>query len=251
MTMSEAAEESLISAEASAVSDTGESITEESNQPAANWFLADETPGSGDRPEWFKEKYKSVADQAKAYAELEKRFGGFTGAPEGDYELTLPEEVEGEFDMEDPRLSWFMETAKESNMSQDTFNRLLHGWIQHEVGQETVNAEQELQALGANAQSRLKNLGDWGRANLDPQQFDAMRQLATTAAGVQVLEAIVSKTREAKMPSGNETIKVGTTEQELREMVADPRYQSSAAYRKEVERKYQEFYGTQPYQNVV
>ena len=247
--MSEEAEESLISSEASEVSDTGESVTNES--APAEWFMAEDLPGSGDRPEWFKEKYKSVADQAKAYSELEKRFGGFTGAPEGDYELTLPEEVQGEFDMEDPRLSWFMETAKASNMSQETFTQLLHGWIEHEVGGVAANTEQEIAALGPNAQSRLKNLGDWGRANLDQAQFDAMRQLATTAAGVQVLEAIVAKTREAKIPTGNETVKTGVTEQELRELVADPRYASSPAFRKDVERKFEEFYGKQPYQNVV
>ena len=39
-------------------------------------------------PEWYKaDKYKSVAEQAKAYTELEKKFGGFTGAPKDGYSV--------------------------------------------------------------------------------------------------------------------------------------------------------------------
>jgi len=249
--MSEAAESLIDDTPTSEVSDTGESVTNESEAPAGpSWFLAENMPGDGDRPEWFKDKYKSVADQAKAYADLEKRFGGFTGAPES-YELTLPEGVEGQFDMEDPRLAAFQEAARESNMSQETFTKFLHQYIEGEVAGETINVEAELKALGPNAQSRLASLRDWGKANLDDAQFQAMRVLASTAEGVGVLEAMISKTREAKMPTGNEVVKTGPSEQELQEMVADPRYQSSAAYRKEVERKFEEFYGKQPYQNVV
>ena len=62
-------------------------------------------PEEGEKPEWLKDKYKSVEDQAKAYAELEKKFGGFTGSPEGDYEMKVPEGISGEFDMDDPRIA--------------------------------------------------------------------------------------------------------------------------------------------------
>lgn len=51
------------------------------NSPDA-WVLAEGVQGTGKRPEWFKgDKYGSVADQAKAYVDLEKRFGSFNGAP--------------------------------------------------------------------------------------------------------------------------------------------------------------------------
>ena len=44
------------------------------------FFLSEGIKGVGDLPEWYKaDKYKSVAEQAKAYTELEKKFGGFTG----------------------------------------------------------------------------------------------------------------------------------------------------------------------------
>ena len=46
------------------------------------YFLSEGIKGAGDMPEWYNpSKYKSVSEQAKAYTELEKKFGGFTGAP--------------------------------------------------------------------------------------------------------------------------------------------------------------------------
>ena len=59
------------------------------------YFLSDGIKGSGDTPDWYKgDKYKSVAEQAKAYTELEKKFGGFTGAPKDGY--SGPEGIEGD-----------------------------------------------------------------------------------------------------------------------------------------------------------
>src|SRR5690606_12592008 len=39
------------------------------------WYWDENTPGNGARPGWLPEKYKSAADVAKAYSELEKRLG--------------------------------------------------------------------------------------------------------------------------------------------------------------------------------
>ena len=56
------------------------------------YFLSDGIKGTGETPEWYKgDKYKSVAEQAKAYTELEKKFGGFTGAPKDVCQLTEPD----------------------------------------------------------------------------------------------------------------------------------------------------------------
>lgn len=232
-------EESLI-AEVAEETTTNEGVIDTST--ADGWKLADEINGEGDRPDWFKDKYNSVSDQAKAYSELEKRFGGFTGAPEEDYELILPEDVEGEFDMEDPRLSWFTQVAKESNMSQDTFTQMLHGWVQHEVEGVSGSREEEIQALGANAQSRLKDLSDWGGANLSPDEFEGFKMLASSAAGVQTLEALIAKTQKNGV-ANVAAVQTGVTEGQLQERIADPKYQSSKEFRKETERLFNEFYG--------
>ena len=234
---------------------TDEPVVEESDQGTVeekqpggmsaenSWFLADEVTGEGDRPEWFKEKYKSVADQAKAYSELEKRFGGFTGSPEDDYEMSMPEGVEGEFNTEDPRIEWFKNAAKEANMSQETFTNILHGWVGQEAESVGANKEEEIKALGSNAQTRLRDLGDWGQANLSEDQFESFKGLASTAKGVEVLEALIQKSGEGRMPAPRETTAPSVTETELQEMIAAPEYQTSRMYREKVSQMYEDFYG--------
>jgi len=233
-------EESLIAEAAEDTTTTDEVID---TSTADGWKYADEINGEGDRPDWFKDKYNSVSDQAKAYSELEKKFGGFTGAPEEDYELVLPEDVEGEFDMEDPRLSWFTQVAKESNMSQDTFTQMLHGWVQHEVEGVNGSREEEIQALGSNAQARLKDLGDWGGANLSPEEFEGFKMLASSAAGVQTLEALIAKTQKNGVANMAAVATPGITKEALNERISDPKYQTSKEFRNETTRLFEEFYG--------
>jgi len=202
-------------------------------------------PEEGEKPEWLKDKYKSVEDQAKAYAELEKKFGGFTGSPEGEYEIKAPEDLPGEFDMEDPRLEWFQNVAKETNMSQATFDQMLHGFAKMEVEANDPEAAKniEIQALGKNANARLRDLGDWGKANLDTNQYEGFKGLATTAAGVEVLEALIAKSSEGKMPTSNTVRAPGITQEALDDMIKDPKYATSAAYRSEVKEKFEQLYG--------
>ena len=202
-------------------------------------------PEEGEKPEWLKDKYKSVEDQAKAYAELEKKFGGFTGSPEGEYEIKAPEDLPGEFDMEDPRLEWFQNVAKETNMSQATFDQMLHGFAKMEVEANDPEAAKniEIQALGKNANARLRDLGDWGKANLDSNQYEGFKGLATTAAGVEVLEALIAKSSEGKMPTSNTVRAPGITQEMLDDMIKDPKYTTSAAYRSEVAEKFEQLYG--------
>ena len=226
------------------IEDTPVEVQEEETTEAVDNTETEQTEvqAEGERPEWLKEKYSSVDDQAKAYAELEKKFGGFTGAPD-EYELSLPEDVEGEFDMEDPRMQWFQQAAKESNMSQDTFTQMLHGWVEHEAKATEFDRESEVKALGNNAQGRLKDLADWGNANLDPEQYEGFKALASSAMGVGVLEALVNKTREGAIPRSNSTVQTGETPESLQKLIADPQYQSSPDFRKNVEKKFKEFYG--------
>lgn len=202
-------------------------------------------PEEGEKPEWLKDKYKSVEDQAKAYAELEKKFGGFTGSPDGDYEIKAPEDLPGEFDLEDPRIEWFQNVAKESNMSQATFDKMLHGFAKMEVEANDPEAAKaiEIQALGKNANARLRDLGDWGKANLNADQYEGFKGLATTAAGVQVLETLIAKTSEGKMPTSNTVRSPALTQEMLDDMIADPKYKTSAAYRSEVREKFEQLYG--------
>jgi len=65
----------LDNTEQAAETSTGDTLLDSSAPTLGEgeYFLTDGIKGSGDSPEWYKaDKYKSVAEQAKAYTELEK-----------------------------------------------------------------------------------------------------------------------------------------------------------------------------------
>jgi hypothetical protein len=131
----------------------GESLLDVSSPTLSEgeYFLTEGIKGTGDTPEWFKaDKYKSVADQAKAYTELEKRFGGFKGAPKEGY--SVPEGVEDG----DELLSELKTFAEETNMSQDAFNRAWDLLVAQSQAVEEVSVENELAKLGDNGSNALR-----------------------------------------------------------------------------------------------
>lgn len=159
------------------------------------YFLAEGIKGTGETPEWYKaDKYQSVAEQAKAYTELEKKFGGFKGAPKDGY--TAPEGVE----QDDALLAELTEFAKDTNMSQDAYGRAWELLTAQEQAVEEVTAEQEMAKLGENATQRLKNVEGFLKNNLDSDTYTQVQELVTTAESVQLIEAIVKATVPAKLP---------------------------------------------------
>lgn len=159
------------------------------------YFLAEGIKGTGETPEWYKaDKYQSVAEQAKAYTELEKKFGGFKGAPKDGY--SIPEGVE----QDDALLAELTEFAKDTNMSQEAYSRAWELLTAQEQAVEEVSAEQEMAKLGDNATQRLKNVEGFLKNNLDADTYTQVQDLVTTAESVQLIEAIVKATAPAKLP---------------------------------------------------
>jgi len=159
------------------------------------YFLAEGIKGTGETPEWYKaDKYQSVAEQAKAYTELEKKFGGFKGAPKDGY--TAPEGVE----QDDALLAELTEFAKDTNMSDEAYGRAWELLTAQEQAVEEVSAEQEMAKLGDNATQRLKTVEGFLKNNLDADTYTQVQDLVTTAESVQLIEAIVKATVPAKLP---------------------------------------------------
>lgn len=159
------------------------------------YFLTEGIKGTGEVPEWYKaEKYKSVADQAKAYTELEKRFGGFTGAPKDGYQL--PEGVEDG----DELLAELKTFASETNMSQDAFNRAWDLLQAQSEAVESVSVEMEMQKLGDNATNRIKHVEQFMKNNLDPDTYERLRYAVNSAESVELVEALIKSTAPAKLP---------------------------------------------------
>ena len=221
-------------------------------------------PGDDDQ-DWFKkDKYKTVEDQAKAYTELEKKLGEkneLIGAPEdGKYELTMPEGIEGEFIEGDPLMEAFTKKAAELNLSQSAFDQILHTYLTQEANTLKTNKENEVKLLGDNADRRIEALGKWGSANLDAETYEVFRGVASSAAGVALLESMISNSRDHRIQDTNNTHTpaTGLTPEKVREMAnkvdektGQKLMSIDPAYRKKVDQAYEDLYGLEPKTTVI
>lgn len=185
-----------------------------------------------ERPEWLLDKYatdgktvdEATAEQAKAYKELSGKFGAFTGAPEEYAEVALSDELKEmgiEISADDPMLEAAKEFAKESNMSQEGFNGMVNLYAMQQVAEQKAQAEykeQQLKALGPNANSRIENIQQWANKNLDPETIQGLEQIATSAESVKAIERLISMTRSAPMDADGSNNNAGATAEDVRSM---------------------------------
>lgn len=159
------------------------------------YFLTDGIKGTGDMPEWYKgDKYKSVAEQARAYTELEKKFGGFTGAPKDGYDVFEGVE-EG-----DELWSELVEFGERQNMSQGALHEAWGLLTAQEEALEQVNLEMELEALGDRGTERIKTVEQFLKNNLDADTYERVRYAVNTAASVELVETLINATSPAALP---------------------------------------------------
>jgi len=207
-------EESILSEQEVPEETTTEAVTETTETTEAapeGWMMSDEVKGEGDVPEWFKTgKYKTVADQAK-----------------------------------DPMLVSFNEWAAEAGLSQEKHTELMGIYFNGMVDS-VPSVEDEIKRIGKDAPQRINDFTSWAKTNFDEAEYQALETLVTTAEGFNVLEKMRGMLRETDVaaPSSNTTID-STTKEALYELVADPKYQESPSFRKEVDAKFEAFFGKQ------
>jgi len=214
------------------------------------WAYAEGINGEGEKPEWFKDsKYKSIADQAKAYTGLEAKLGGFTGAPD-EYESSMPEGIEGELNTDDPMLETFTQWAKDNQLNQEAFTSLQHMFIQNQYDNQGSNVESELAALGDNAKSRLQNISDFAKANLSEDEYEGILDATTTAKGVKAVEALIAKSR-LNIPTNPAETDTGLSHSDIKARMSDPRYASDPAFRAETSKMYERKFGKEPQRTTI
>lgn len=174
------------------------------SQNEGEWFWSDGVKGTGKAPDWYMaDKYKTVDAQAKAYAELSKKFGAFTGAPEGGkYEIKLPETVQGEFETDHPLLQGFTAWAAENQLSQKAYNDVLGMFAEYEASLAPDPAEIK-KALGENADQRIGSVAAWAKANMTAVEYDEFRAATAgdnAAAVFKTMERLIEKARPPRLP---------------------------------------------------
>jgi hypothetical protein len=198
------AEVSTETTETSTQTETTETQTTTTDTGEVKSFMyADGVLGEGDAPEWFKaDKYKTVGDQAKAYVDLESRFGSFTGAPkDGNYE------IEGVDFKENPLMGVVAEWGKDNQLS----NEGLAGLVEkvNELAQKQIDEDvaSTKDALGPDADKRISNIVQWGQNNLTAEEYQALQGVATNAKSVEVIEKLISMSKNSKLVNADAVVK--------------------------------------------
>jgi len=173
------------------------SLIEQSAEPQLGeneYLLIDGVKGVGERPEWYKaDKYKTVAEQARAYTELEKKFGSFTGAPKDGYQL--PEGLDAEDELAQQVIEW----GTKNNLSQEGFNDLLTLAMAQSQATQEVNREMELKKLGDNAAQRIKQVETFLKQKAG-DKYEEISGLVTSADDVLLVEKIMEAIQPPKLP---------------------------------------------------
>ena len=158
------------------------------------YFLAEGVKGIGEAEDWYKkDKYKTVADQAKAYAELEKKLGGHTGAPKDGYQLP-----EG-FEADDDLVKEAMERAAKHGINQDAFNDILELAATQAGVTEDVSRENEMRKLGDKAAERIKQVESFLQ-NKAGEYYEEIAPLVKDADSIKLVESIMKAVAPPKLP---------------------------------------------------
>ena len=216
------------------------------------YFLSEGIKGVGDTPEWYKaDKYKSVAEQAKAYTELEKKFGGFTGAPKDGYSI-----VEG-VEAEDELWKELVSFGERTNMSQSALNDAWEILSAQEQAVEEVSMEMELQKLGDNAVERVKVVEQFMKNNLDSDTYERVRYGVNSAEAIELVEALIKSTAPAKLPIDGHVEPGGITKEDIEaEMFKKDQHGNwlrsvDPAHERKIQQMWKQYGGDKPYERTV
>lgn len=220
--------------------DSGAPAGEGQGNSGATWFWDDNTPGTGERPQFLPEKYKSVADVAKAYKELESRLGT---APK-EYDFSKGESwIEPDYEP----FQEMAEYARSKHVPQDVMDKMLES-VGLYLDEFKVDMNEEKSKLGEKATERLQVLNNWAKSNLSEKSFNALTAGMRTADQIEALEEIRNKmlNNTTMVPGGNTSVSTGgmTIEEYRSELNANfAKYKTDPAYRKEMERKLESIVG--------
>jgi hypothetical protein len=206
-----------------------------SESPA--WMWADGIKGEGDKPEYLLEKYKSVAEQARALPEALKRFGAFKGAPEAYSFDNLPEGI----DKASPILQGFTDTFKEMNLDQQGFEKMASKFA--EIGNSMAAKSQEEIVREAGSKEVVDRVANWAK-NFSPEVQESIKEWSLSGKDIKALDMIRAGRANSVAPTANqfesrhsyETVKAIEAEKNKNWK----QYQNDEAYRSEIARRWEE-----------
>ena len=214
------------------------------------------------REDWFPEKFwndetgPDIENLAKSYGELQKKFSqGKHKAPE-EYDTEFFNDANIEAD--DPLLTGYSQWAKDNGISQAAFEELGAMFVeiaqQEAVGDQLVY-EEEIKALGPNADLTIKDMTQWAQGLVrkgvwGEDDFEEFRIMGGTAKGLKALQKLRGYYGDQQVPVDIGQPEGAPSKEELSAMVGDPRYLSDPSFRMKVEKLFEQTYGNSDYNPV-
>ena len=227
------------------VTEAAPSQADHAHQHESQWFIDENVPGPGSRPEWLDPKFKSVKGVIESYKELEKKLGGSQSVPEK-YDVEDFKEMYGE---DSPFIANLSARAKEHKLSQEAFKGVLSELSTYQKSL-LPNTDEEMKKLGDNPQRRLDTINQWATNHLSEKSLNVLGQISHTADVVEMIDELrqLHFKTSSQVPTGSslntekfKPLSVAEVETEMQQNYA--RYQSDAAYRHEIQRKFAQAVG--------
>jgi hypothetical protein len=203
------------------------------NETPSNWFIDEGMPGIGERPAWLNEKFKTVADLAKSYSELEKRVGT---APD-EYDFSKSKYIDPDYvPFEDLK-----QLAKDKRVPQEVMDKMLDSFDKY-MDEFRTDYDEEIKKLGDDGKERLTILNNWAKANLSKDSYEALTSSMNTAESVKALEELRGKmmTNAAQVPTGNSgNVESATSIDDLKIELSNnlEKYKTNSDYRKDYQKR--------------
>lgn len=216
---------------------------------AQNAAEAVDTPAPEERPGWLPEKFKSPADLAKAYSELEKRFS--TPAEKSKAEPQADAGTQGGLNIE----AYSKEYAETGQLSDESIIKLVASGIPEPVirnyldGLSAITDRQSQQIYSiAGSEEKYAQMMEWASENLEESEVDAFNQImeqgsqSSMQMAVRGLQArfVQSNGPKGTLIQGETSGPSGGSFRSVAEVTAamkDPRYYKDPAYRRDVENR--------------
>ncbi len=200
------------------------------SQPS--WFIDEGMPGTGERPSWLPDKFKTVADLSKSYTELEKRVGTVPDS----YDFSKSKFLDADY-VPFQELQSF---AKEKRVPQEFIDKMLES-VDKYMDEFTIDPGEEIKKLGENGRERVITLNNWAKANLSKDSYEALTGRLTNAESIKALEELRGKMMSGtpQIPSDNGTVSGGASLDDIKLELANnlSKYKTDESYRKDLQKR--------------
>jgi len=173
----------------------------EAKTEEATWYLDENTPGQGERPEWMPKNFKYISHLAKSYNELQKKYSArdnISKAPE-EYDIS---DLNGVIEADTEELKGFLQFAKEKNLPQEIVSETLKttAGIANKL---RVDEQKEIEKLGVQGKEKLETVERWVRNYFNDGLKELYLKLPKTAETIELLDGV--RTTLSKERQGSNT----------------------------------------------